>query len=330
MNFYNSIQIVVFAATFVLTLLTGPVLIPLLTRFKFGQTVRDDGPATHLKKTGTPTMGGVIFLIPIIIMSLFIYFSGTFPKVLPLMLVTVGFGIIGFLDDMIKIIKRSKDGLSARQKMFGLLLVATVFAFYCVYGGLTKEINIDFLGMNVSFDRIWIFILYIILLLVSTTNGANMTDGLDGLASGVTLIILITLSAVSMTKPEWDYVKVFTSITAGGCLGFLAFNMHPAKVFMGDTGSLALGGAVGAAAVVMNLPPVVLVLMCAIYGVELLSVAIQVISFKLRGKRVFKMAPIHHHFELMGWKETKVVNVFWIVTAVLCVIGLYALQSKIY
>jgi phospho-N-acetylmuramoyl-pentapeptide-transferase len=275
-------------------------------------------------------MGGVIFLIPIVLVSLFVYFSGTFKQVLPLMLVTIGFGIVGFLDDLIKIIKRSKDGLSAKQKMFGLLLVATAFAFYCVYGGLTKDINIDFIGMDISFNKVWIFILFVILLLVSTTNGVNMTDGLDGLASGVTLIVMITLSVISMTKPEWDYVKVFTAITAGGCLGFLAFNMHPAKVFMGDTGSLALGGAVGAASVVMKLPPVILILLCVIYACELLSVAIQVISFKLRGKRVFKMAPIHHHFELMGWKETKVVYVFWIVTAVVCLAGLYALQYKIY
>jgi len=313
-----SVQVVAFIITFVITLFLGPMLIPVLTRFKFGQTVRDDGPATHLKKMGTPTIGGLIFLIPVLIVSAF--YAGAYPKLIPIALVTFGFGLIGFIDDFIKIKKRRQDGLYPKQKTVGLLLVAAIFTVYVAYfTDLGVDVSIPFVG---TINEVWFFIPFTMFYLYCTTNSVNITDGLDGLCSGITLIVMVFFTILSMMNPEWKHTMVFSAILAGGCLGFLTFNIHPAKVFMGDTGSLALGGAVGAMAIMMKIPFLIF-LFGIIYVVEMLSVGIQVISFKTTGKRVFKMAPIHHHFELKGWKETKVVYVFWTVTAVFCIIALY-------
>ena len=322
---YNSLHVIVFIITFILVLIAGPFLIPVLRRLRFGQTVRDDGPKSHLIKSGTPTIGGLIFIIPVLLVSLF--YSRIYPGILPLAFVTIGFGVIGFIDDYIKVVKRRKDGLYARQKMFGLILISTVFTFYVAFAtNLGTYIVVPFIG---TFHSTWVFILFTIFVLISVTNAVNLTDGLDGLLSGITLIVMIFFTIVAMTRSEWDYIRVFSATMAGGCLGFLAFNIHPAKVFMGDTGSLALGGAVAAIAIMLKMPFVILVV-GAIYVIEALSVIIQVVSFKLRGKRVFKMAPIHHHFELKGWKETKVVAVFWAVTLILCLIGLYAFRLGIF
>ena len=326
--FFISIQVIAFVVTFILALICGPLFIPVLRRLKFGQTVRDDGPASHFKKTGTPTMGGVIFLIPVLVVSL--YFAAQDRRILPLIFVTLGFGAIGFIDDFIKIVKKRKDGLYANQKMLGLLFIATAFSFYVDrYTTVGTDIIIPFMGIDATFDLVWLFVPFTIFVLISITNAVNMTDGLDGLAAGVTLIVMIFFTIAAMLRSEWDYIKVFSSMIAGGCLGFLAYNAHPARVFMGDTGSLALGGAVGATAVMMNMPLFILIV-GAIYVIETLSVVIQVGSFKLRGKRVFKMAPIHHHFELSGWKETKVVWVFLSSTAVLSLIGLIALRFRFF
>jgi len=327
--FTISTQTIAFAVTFLLTLIAGPVFIPILTRLKVGQTVRDDGPATHLKKTGTPTMGGIIFLLPVLLVSL--YYAVEYPGILVLTFTTLGFGLIGFIDDFIKVVKRRKDGLYWNQKMLGLLIVSAISTFYIVYVmDLGTDIIIPFLGFDYTFSLpVWIFIPLCMLVLVASTNAVNMTDGLDGLAAGVTLIVMVFFAIVAMTRSEWDYVKMFCSTVAGGCLGFLAFNMHPARVFMGDNGSLALGGAVGVISIVMKMPWILLVA-GFIYVIETLSVMIQVASFKIRGKRVFKMAPLHHHFELSGWKETKVVAVFWIVTVVACFIGFITLRFRIF
>ncbi|HPZ06329.1 MAG: phospho-N-acetylmuramoyl-pentapeptide-transferase [Clostridiaceae bacterium] len=325
----TSTEVAVFAGTFILTLIAGPVVIPMLRRLKFGQTIRDDGPATHLKKMGIPTVGGLIFIIPMIITSL-ILVPG-YPGILPVLLVTLGYAAIGFIDDMIKVVKKNKDGLNPKQKSFGLLLVSSAFAFYTAYHPeLGTGMILPFLGIDAVVELpVWLFIPLVIIVMYLITNSVNMTDGVDGLAAGVTLIVAVFFTIVAMMKPEWDNVKMICAITAGGCLGFLVFNIHPAKVIMGDTGSLALGGVVGAAAVLMKMPWMLLVA-GAIYAVESLSVFIQVVSFKLRGKRVFKMAPIHHHFELSGWKETKVVRVFWLITIVLCLIGFATLRFSIF
>jgi len=328
-NFFKSAQVLAFVGTFIMSLIAGPIIIPMLKRLKFRQTVRDDGPATHLKKMGIPTIGGLIFIIPMVLSALF--FTPQYPKILPMMIVTLGYGAVGFIDDLIKVLKKSKDGLTPGQKSFGQLFVSAVFAFYVAYSpSLGTGMIVPFMGVNAVVELpVWLFIPFIIIVMYLITNSVNMTDGIDGLAAGVTLIVTVFFSIVAMVKGEWDYVKLFCSIAAGGCLGFLVFNIYPAKVFMGDTGSLALGGVVGAAAVVMKMPWILLVV-GAIYAVESLSVFIQVVSFKLRGKRVFKMAPIHHHFELSGWKETKVVTVFWLITIVLCFAGFLTLGIRFF
>lgn len=327
-NFFTSAQVLAFAATFLMALIAGPIIIAILKRLKFGQTVRDDGPATHLKKMGIPTIGGLIFLIPMIITS--VIFAPKYPDIIPMLLVTTGFGAVGFIDDMVKVVKKNKDGLSVVQKSFGQLLVSAAFAVYVAYSpSLGTGMILPFMGIDTVVELpVWLFIPFIILVMYLITNSANLTDGVDGLCTGITLIVAVFFTVVAMVRGEWDFVKLFCSITAGGCLGFLVFNIHPAKVFMGDTGSLALGGVVGAAAVIMKMPWMLLVV-GAIYAVESLSVMIQVASFKLRGKRVFKMAPIHHHFELSGWAETKVVRVFWLITLVLCFIGFATLRIRI-
>lgn len=329
-QFNISIQVTAFIITFVLTLIAGPILIPILRRLKVGQTVRDDGPATHLKKSGTPTMGGLIFLIPVTIVC--IYFSlKQYPEVISLIIATLGFGIIGFIDDFIKVVLKRKDGLTWEQKMFGLLVISVVFTIYTVRTGiLNTEIIVPFKGMDYTVSLpMWFFVPFTIFVLLATTNAVNLTDGVDGLAAGVTLIIMVFFTIVAMTRSGWDYLKIFSATVAGGCLGFLAFNMHPARVFMGDTGSLALGGAVAAISIIMKMSWIILV-SGLIYVVEALSVIIQVAYYKRTRKRIFKMAPIHHHFELSGWKETKVVFVFWMVTVLCCIVGLLTLRLKFF
>ncbi len=313
----TSEHILAFAATFVLSIAAGPILIPFLRRLKFGQTVRDDGPQSHLKKMGTPTIGALIFLIPITLVA--IYFSQKYPEVIPILLATLGFGAIGFIDDFIKVIKKRKDGLYAGQKTFLQLLVCVAFAFYVIkYTEAGSSIVIPFTDYIV---QPWMYFLFIVVFMYFFANGVNITDGLDGLCAGVTLVVAIFFTIVSLTNSEWGYLKVFSASIAGGCLGFLAFNIHPAKVFMGDTGSLALGGAVTAIVIMMRMPLIFFVI-GGIYLIENISVILQVGSFKLTGKRIFRMAPIHHHFELKGWKETKVVAVFIAITVVLAIVSL--------
>lgn len=328
-NILNSPEVVAFATTFILTLVAGPIIIPLLRRLKIGQTVRDDGPTSHLKKMGIPTIGGLIFIIPMVITS--VLFSAKYPGIMTMLFVSLGFGAIGFIDDIIKVIRKNKDGLSAKQKSFLQFIVSAVFAFYVAYTpSLGTGMILPFTASRAIVELpVWLFIPLVIIVMYLITNSVNMTDGVDGLAAGVTLIVTVFFTVVAMTAAQWDFVKLVCSITAGGCLGFLVFNVYPAKVIMGDTGSLALGGVVGAAAVMMKMPWILLVV-GAIYAVESLSVFIQVISFKLRGKRVFKMAPIHHHFELSGWKETKVVTVFWLITIVLCFAGFATLRINLF
>lgn len=325
--FNISAHVMMFIISFFLTLAMGPVFIPFLTKLKFGQTVRDDGPQSHLKKTGTPTMGGFIFLVPLLIMSIF--YARYDVRILPIALVTIGFGLVGFLDDFIKVVKKRKDGLYWNQKMLGLLIVAVIFSFYVSNTEIGSDIIIPLFGMEKTIDLAWFFVPFTILVLIASTNAVNITDGLDGLCAGVTLVVTLFFTVVAMTRCEWEYIKIFCSILSGGCLAFLAYNAHPAKVFMGDMGSLALGGAIGAVSIVMKMP-FILFVAGGIYVIEALSVMIQVASFKLTRKRVFKMAPIHHHFELSGWREVKVVYVFWAVTFILSIAGLLLLGIKFY
>lgn len=320
MNLYIAVAIPVIIA-FALSVALGPIIIPFLRKLKFGQTVRDDGPQSHLKKNGTPTMGGIIFLISVIITSC-IYVKD-YPQIIPILFVTVGFGVIGFLDDYIKIVLKRSEGLTPSQKMFGQILVTGVFAVYMYkFSGISMEMIVPFFP-NVTLDLGFLTIPVMFLAIIGTVNGVNFTDGLDGLATSVTIMVAVFFGvvAVGVESNVWP----IACAVIGALLGFLLFNVHPASVFMGDTGSLALGGFVVAIAYMLQMPMFILIV-GLIYWIEILSVIIQVGYFKIsHGKRIFRMAPIHHHFELGGWSETKVVAVFTIVTAMLCLIGLMAL-----
>lgn len=309
---------------FAITAVLGPVVIPVLRRLKIGQTEREE-LKSHLKKAGTPTMGGLMILAGIIVTSL-IYMKD-YPKIIPILFVTMGFGIIGFLDDYLKVVLRRSDGLLPWQKMLGQIVVTAVFIFYMVnYSGVSLKMLVPFTGgfeKGMYLDLGWLAIPVMFLAIIGTVNGANFTDGLDGLASSVTVLIATFFTVVAIGTNSG--IEPITCAVVGALLGFLLFNVYPASVFMGDTGSLALGGFVAATAYMMQMPIFILIV-ALIYWVELLSVMIQVTYFKKTGgKRIFRMAPIHHHFELGGWSETRVVAVFSITTAILCLIGLLAL-----
>ncbi|MGN0334069.1 MAG: phospho-N-acetylmuramoyl-pentapeptide-transferase [Lachnospiraceae bacterium] len=316
----QSIAIPVIIA-FVISVVLGPVIIPFLRKLKFGQTVRDDGPQSHLKKNGTPTMGGLIFLISVIL-TCCIYMKD-YPKIIPVLFVTVGFGIVGFLDDYIKIVLKRSEGLTPLQKMFGQFLVTGVFAVYMYkYSGISLEMIIPFFpGKTLDLGILTIPVMF--LAIIGTVNGVNFTDGLDGLATSVTIMVAVFFAVVALGTASG--IWPVTCAVIGALLGFLLFNVYPASVFMGDTGSLALGGFVAATAYMLQMPMFILIV-GLIYWIEILSVIIQVTYFKLsHGKRIFRMAPIHHHFELGGWSETRVVAVFTITTAILCLIAFLAL-----
>ena len=305
---------------FFLNIVMSPFAIPLLHRLKFGQNVREDGPKAHLKKAGTPTMGGIIILMSILITSFF-FLKGN-KAVQTILFVTVGFGLIGFIDDYIKVIKKRSLGLTAVQKLMLQLIMTCVFAYLeANYVGLDTCMMIPFTHQK-TLDLGFFYWPFLIFTVLAVVNAVNLTDGMDGLAASVTVLVatfwaIVALSFKSETIPV-------AAATVGSLLGFLLFNSYPAKVFMGDTGSLALGGFVVSMAFMLKMPLFILII-GIIYVIENVSVIIQVIYFKKTKKRLFKMAPIHHHFELDGWSETKVVAVFSIITAMMCLIGVIAL-----
>lgn len=301
---------------FLVALLIAPFLIPMLHKFKFGQNIRDEGPESHKKKQGTPTMGGIIFIIATCI-TMVIIVRNPNDEAMVAVYSLVAFGVIGLIDDALKIIKKKNEGLKSYQKMILLLLASGVLGYYAS-NRIGTDIMIPFLT-STTFDLGKLFIPFIIIYFVAATNAVNLTDGLDGLASSITLLIMTFFALVSFGMGYYT-LSIFCGILAGALLGFLRYNSYPAQIFMGDTGSLALGGALGAIAMILKLELLVLIV-GGIYVVETLSVIIQVISFKLTGKRVFKMSPLHHHFELSGWHESKIVAVFSITTVVLCLIG---------
>ncbi|HJB30284.1 MAG TPA: phospho-N-acetylmuramoyl-pentapeptide-transferase [Candidatus Blautia faecavium] len=307
--------------SFGISVVLGPIIIPFLRKLKMGQTERVDGVQSHLKKAGTPTMGGVIFLIATVITSLF--YVRDYPLVIPVLFLTLGFGIIGFLDDYLKVVLKRSDGLLPWQKFLLQVILTGIFAFYLVnYTDISLTMRIPFWSghfLNIG----WLAVPIMFFAVIGTVNGVNFTDGLDGLASSVTLIVAMFFTVVSVGLDSG--IEPITCAVVGSLMGFLLFNVYPAKVFMGDTGSLALGGFVAGAAYVMQMP-LFIILVGLIYLVEVLSVIIQVSYFKIsHGKRVFKMAPIHHHFELCGWSETRVVTVFSVITAIMCLLALLAL-----
>lgn len=306
---------------FAISALSCPVIIPFLHKLKFGQEVRKDGPQAHLKKQGTPTMGGIAILLSIIVTSLF--YIKDYPKIIPILFVTVGFGAVGFLDDYIKIVMKRSEGLNPVQKLIGQFLITGIFAWYLLRSGqVDTEVLIPFTGgfKNGIFINLGIlFVPFLFFVVLGTDNGVNFTDGLDGLCTSVTILVAVFMTVVSLR--EGKGISPVTGAVVGSLLGFLLFNVYPAKVFMGDTGSLALGGFVASSAFMMQMPFFIPII-GLIYLVEVLSVIMQVSYFKAtHGKRIFKMAPIHHHFELCGWSETRVVAVFSITTAILCLVA---------
>ena len=304
--------------SFAISALLGPVIIPFLRRLKVGQTVRDEGPKEHLKKNGTPTMGGILIMIAVVITSLL--YVRDFPKIIPILFLTLGFGLIGFVDDYIKVVLRRSMGLRAWQKMLGQFVVTGIFTYYVInYTDVSLAMKIPFWADHyLDFGIFNIPALFFIV--IGTVNGTNFTDGLDGLASSVTVIVATFFTVVAIGVGSG--IEPITCAVVGALLGFLLFNVYPASVFMGDTGSLALGGFVAACAYLLQMP-LFLPVVGFIYLAEVLSVMIQVVYFKISGgRRIFRMAPIHHHFELCGWKETKIVAVFSIVTAMLCLLAL--------
>ena len=303
---------------FAISVILGPIIIPYLRKLKMGQTERKEGVQSHLKKAGTPTMGGIIFLLSTVVTSLL--YVKDYPKIIPVLFLTLGFGIIGFLDDYLKVVLKRSDGLMPMQKMACQIVVTAVFAFYLVkFTDVPLTMKIPFIpGHELDFGILTIPLIFIVV--IGTVNGVNFTDGLDGLASSVTIMVATFFSVIAIGTKSG--IEPITCAVVGALMGFLLFNVYPAKIFMGDTGSLALGGFVAGTAYMLQMP-LFLLIVGLIYVVEVLSVMIQVTYFKAtHGKRFFKMAPIHHHFELCGWSETRVVAVFSIITAVLCLIAL--------
>ena len=307
--------------SFAISVILCPIIIPFLHKLKFGQFVREEGPQSHLKKAGTPTMGGLIFLLSVVITALIFVKGNT--EIVPILFVTLGFGLIGFLDDYIKVVMKRSLGLRAWQKMLGQFVVTAVFAFYIIKtSGLGTVTYIPFYG-EVEMNTV-LFVIMLFFVFLGTVNGVNFTDGLDGLASSVTVIVATFFTVVAIGVGNG--ISPITCAVVGSLLGFLLYNVYPARVFMGDTGSLALGGFVAATAYMLKMP-LFIPIIGFIYLLEIISVMLQVSYFKItKGKRIFKMAPIHHHFELCGWSETRVVAVFSCVTALLCLVALAGIK----
>ena len=306
---------------FAVSAILCPIVIPFLHKLKFGQQVREDGPQAHLKKQGTPTMGGLVFLTAVVITSLL--YIRDYPRIIPVLFMTVGFGVIGFLDDYIKIVMKRSEGLNPVQKLIGQFIITGIFVYYLVCSDeVGTSMLVPFTGgceHGIYLDLGFLFIPFVFFVVLGTDNGVNFTDGLDGLCTSVTILVATFLTIISIG--ENSGISPITGAVVGSLLGFLLFNVYPAKVFMGDTGSLALGGFVASSAFMMQIP-LFIPIIGLIYLVEVLSVIMQVSYFKAtHGKRIFRMAPIHHHFELGGWSEPRVVAVFSIVTALLCLVA---------
>ncbi|MEG6511950.1 phospho-N-acetylmuramoyl-pentapeptide-transferase [Desulforamulus ruminis] len=317
-----------FGISLLTTILLGPLIIPALRRLKFGQTIRVEGPARHMAKSGTPTMGGLLFLIGIGVAGVALLSGPVQGRAEGwiVLAVTMGYGLIGFIDDFIKVVLKRNLGLKGREKLLGQLIIAAVLAVVVVFKlGRGTDYVIPFSGFispgGIGFDPgWWPFFGLTVLVLLAASNAVNLTDGLDGLAAGATVFTSAAFVLLSLVTGKVGTAIVLAAVT-GGCLGFLVYNRHPAKVFMGDTGSLALGGALGAAAVVTR-NELLLLVIGGLYVLETLSVIIQVISFKTTGKRIFRMSPLHHHFELSGWSEIRVVLTFWLLSFLFSAVGI--------
>ena len=315
--------------SFITSVIFALIIIPTLRKIKVGQIERDDGPQSHLKKQGTPTMGGIIFMLAIIlcVTGTYIYFkikneTGLAHNLLPMLCLTIGFGVIGFIDDFKKLVLKNTKGLSPISKMLGLLLISVAYTLFILkFCHIGTDIFIPFFKTTISLPT-FLYIPFAIIVILAATNAVNLTDGIDGLSSSVSAIIITCLTVIANINGVQE-VSIFGSIVIGAVLGFLMFNLHPAKVFMGDTGSLFLGGVISGLALYLKMP-LLLLIIALIPILETLSVIIQVAYFKKTGNRIFKMAPLHHHFELSGWSENKVVMIFTLATLLVCTIGILA------
>jgi phospho-N-acetylmuramoyl-pentapeptide-transferase len=308
-------------ASFFIAVLVSPFFIPFLKRLKFGQSIREEGPKSHQKKSGTPTMGGIIIVIALALSSYFIalYYGHLSIELYLLLFVTIGYGLLGFLDDFIKVVLKRNLGLTSRQKLIGQLAIAIIFYLGLQNADVPDTITLP--GTEISLSLGWFYIFFVIFMLVGASNAVNLTDGLDGLLAGTATIAFGAYAVLATNALQFD-VAIFSIAAVGGLLGFLVFNAHPAKVFMGDTGSLALGGAIAAIAILTKLE-LLLIIIGGVFVIETLSVMIQVYSFKTRGKRIFRMSPLHHHYELSGWSEWRIVVTFWTVGLLLAALGIY-------
>ncbi|MGG7618757.1 phospho-N-acetylmuramoyl-pentapeptide-transferase [Robertmurraya sp. GLU-23] len=306
---------------FLISVILSPILIPFLRRLKFGQSIREEGPKSHQKKSGTPTMGGTMILLSIVVTTIVMTskYSELSVQTYLLLFVTIGFGLLGFLDDFIKVVMKRNLGLTSKQKLFGQIVISFIFYFILRQNEFSTTVSIPL--TDISFDLGWMYVFFIIFWLVGFSNAVNLTDGLDGLVSGTAAIAFGAFAVLSWYQGAYD-VAIFSLAVVGAVLGFLVFNAHPAKVFMGDTGSLALGGAIATIAILTKLE-ILLIIIGGIFVVETLSVILQVISFKTTGKRIFRMSPLHHHYELIGWSEWRVVVTFWTVGLLCAVLGIY-------
>ena len=322
-------QMIMLIISFIVTIIIALIIIPILKKIKVGQIEREDGPESHLKKQGTPTMGGIIFMISIIICvtTAYIYLNkinetNIARNLLPMLCLTMGFGLIGFIDDFKKLVLKNTVGLKPSYKMLGLLIISVAYTLFIVkYSNVGTETFIPFFKNYINLP-LYIYIPFAILVILATTNAINLTDGIDGLSSCVSILIITCLTAIAIILQK-NEVVIFGSIVVGAILGFLIFNLHPAKIFMGDTGSLFLGGVISSIALYLRVP-LLLLIIALIPILETISVIIQVLYFKKTGKRIFKMAPLHHHFELSGWSENKVVIIFSLITLLVCIIGIFA------
>lgn len=313
--------IIALVAGFLFTAFLSPVYIPYLRKLKFGQSIREEGPEWHQKKSGTPTMGGLMFLTAILIVSLAVssIYQLLTAEIIVLLIVTVSFGAVGFIDDYIKVVKKRNLGLTSRQKLLGQIVISAVVYAILMTTGFDTSVAIPATGIEIEFG--WFYFILLLVMLVGTSNAVNLTDGLDGLVAGSSVISFLAFALIAYTMGMND-VALFAVTVSGAMAGFLLVNVHPAKIFMGDTGSLALGGGLAMLAVITK-TELLLIVIGGVFVIETLSVILQVASFKLRGKRIFKMSPIHHHFEMSGWSEWRVVIVFWTAGLLFAITGLW-------
>ena len=322
-----NIQIIYLILTFIFTAILGKLIIPILKKLKVGQSERSDGPRSHLRKQGTPTMGGIMLIISIIFFSimegLLSKNTETMQTILMISIASIGFGIVGFIDDFKKVILHNTDGLNPKLKMLGLLIVSSLYTVYLVkYVNVKQELILPFTDYTLVLPE-YLFIPFTILVMLSATNAVNLTDGIDGLAASVSAIMVTAISIIAI-KLGYTDVSIFGAIVIGSCLGFLIYNFHNAKVMMGDTGSLLLGGVISSMTIYLRIP-IFLLIIALVPIVETLSVIFQVLYFKKTGKRLFRMAPLHHHFELTGWRENRVVGAFSLVTLICSILGILAI-----